>query len=161
VTSDVDRDEAVFAELYPSLLRLAAVVRPPEVDAHDLVQEALVQTLLRGPLSSLDDPEAYLRVVLVRLVSNHRRRLGRRRRALVRGLGGTENTATPSYPSELHDLMRVSPIDRAVLYLSLVEQRSFREIGELVGCSEQAARARSSRALRRLRVELEEEASDG
>jgi DNA-directed RNA polymerase specialized sigma24 family protein len=141
VTSDADREEAVFVELYPSLLRLAAVVRPPEVDAHDLVHEALVQTLLRGPLSSFDDPEAYLRVVIVRLVSNHRRRLGRRRRALVRGLGGTENSETPSYPSELHDLMRVSPIDRAVLYLALVEQRSFREIGDLVGCSEQAPRS--------------------
>lgn len=63
MTSGSDRDQAVFAELYPSLLRVAAVVRPPEVDAHDLVQEALVQTLLQGPLSSFDDPEAYLRVV--------------------------------------------------------------------------------------------------
>ena len=160
-TSNPDRDGAAFAELYPGLLRLAAVICPPEEDANDLVQEALVQTVMRGPLTSYDDPEAYLRIVLVRLVANHRRRLGRRRRALSRIAAGSERSVMAVYPSELDDLMRLSPIDRAVLYLSLVERRSFREIGELVGCTEQAARTRSSRALRRLRSALEEEVSGG
>ncbi len=61
---------------------------------------------------------------------------------------------SPPYPSDLDDLRRLSPVERAVLYLSVVEKRSFAEIGDVIGASEQAARARSSRALRRLRVEL-------
>jgi RNA polymerase sigma factor (sigma-70 family) len=161
VATDRDREDAVFAELYPSLLRLAAVICPSEEDPHDLVQEALVQALIRGSLESFDDPEAFLRIVLVRRVANHRRRLGRRRRALATSAAGIEHSERAEYPSELDDLMRLAPVDRAVLYLSIVERRSFREVGELVGCSEAAARARSSRALRRLRIELEEEVSDG
>jgi len=44
-----------------------------------------------------------------------------------------------------------------VLYLSIVERWSAREIAQLVGSTEAAVRARSSRALRRLRGELNEE----
>jgi DNA-directed RNA polymerase specialized sigma24 family protein len=58
------------------------------------------------------------------------------------------------YPSDLDDLRRLPPVERAVLYLSVVEGRSFAEIADVIGSSEQAARARSSRALKRLRVEL-------
>jgi DNA-directed RNA polymerase specialized sigma24 family protein len=33
-----------------------------------------------------------------------------------------------SYPSDLDDLRRLSPADRSVLYLSVVERRSHQEI---------------------------------
>ena len=145
-------DGALFAELYPGLRRFAAVVRPTEVDPDDLVQDALARTLAVRRLADCDDPAAYLRTAILRLAANHRRSLGRRRRALAR-LQRSEDEA-PRYPSDLDDLRRLSPVERAVLYLSVVEGRSFAEIGSVVGLSEQAARARSSRALKRLRVEL-------
>ena len=50
--------------------------------------------------------------------------------------------------------MRLKPSDRAALYLFVVEQRSHREVADLLEISETAARARVSRALKRLRVEL-------
>lgn len=162
--TDDDRpldDDAVFAYIHPSIRRFAAVVRPKEEDVDDLIQDALVQTLARSSLSELDDPEAYLRMAIVRIASNHRRRLGRKRRAQVRAAAGLDTSSESEYPSALHDLMRLDPIDRAVLYLSVVEGRSYRDVGALVGCSEQAARARSSRALRKLRKALEEEVRDG
>jgi DNA-directed RNA polymerase specialized sigma24 family protein len=145
-------DGALFAELYPGLRRFAAVVRPAEVDADDLVQDALTRTLAVRSLAACDDPGAYLRTAILRLAANHRRSLGRRRRALTR-LNPPEG-ASPTYPSDLDDLRRLAPVERAVLYLSVVEGRSFGEIGALIGSSEQAARARSSRALKRLRIEL-------
>jgi RNA polymerase sigma factor (sigma-70 family) len=145
-------DDALFAALYPSLRRFAAVVRPPEVEADDLVQEALARTLAVRSLSDCDDPAAYLRTAIVRLASNHRRSLSRRGRALAR-MANAESDA-PSYPSDLDDLRRLSPPDRALLYLVAVEGRSYADAARVVGCTEHAARARSSRALKRLRVEL-------
>jgi DNA-directed RNA polymerase specialized sigma24 family protein len=148
-------DGSLFAELYPGLRRFAAVVRPAEVDPDDLVQDALARTLAVRRLSECDDAGAYLRTAILRLAANHRRSLGRRRRALARL--HAEEGETARYPSDLDDLRRLSPVERAVLYLSVVERRSFAEIGALIGTSEQAARARSSRALKRLRVELTRE----
>jgi RNA polymerase sigma factor (sigma-70 family) len=147
-------DDEVFASLYPSLRRLAAVVRPAEVDADDLVQEALVRALSVGPLSALENPGAYLRTAIVRIASNDRRRMARMRRALLKVAPLVEVSETATYPSALDDLRQMNARDRAVLFLSVVEGRSYREIASVVGCSEQAARARASRALRRLRASL-------
>jgi RNA polymerase sigma factor (sigma-70 family) len=163
VTDDwlvAQRDEELFTQLYPSLRRLAAVVRPVEEDPDDLVQDALVRVLSLRPLSAFDDPGAYLRTTIVRLASNHRRRLGRARRAWAR-TGSSTATSEAAYPSDLDDLRRLSATDRALLYLSLVEGRPYREIAGVLRCTEDAARARASRALRRLRVDLQEELRDG
>ena len=62
-----------------------------------------------------------------------------------------------AYPSDLDDLRRLPPFDRAVLYLSIVERWSAREIADELRSTEQAVRARSSRALRKLRAELTDE----
>ena len=145
-------DDVRFAALYPALRRFAAVVRPPEVDADDLVQEALTRTLAKHPLSQLDDPAAYLRTAIVRLASNHRRSLGRRGRALA-WMDRGESDA-PTYPSDLDDLRRLAPEERAVLFLVIVEGRPYRDAAAILSCSEPAARARASRALKRLRIEL-------
>jgi DNA-directed RNA polymerase specialized sigma24 family protein len=147
----VTDDEAIFAELYAPLRRFASAVRPIEMDADDLVQEALMRTLARQPLTALDDPAAYLRTAIMRLASNERRSFGRRRRALERY--GTDEAAEPiAYPSDVSDLRRLHPTDRAAVYLAAVEGRSHREIAELLGCNEDAARKRVSRGLARLRV---------
>ena len=76
--SVADDGAGEFAKLYEPLRRFASVVRSPDMDADDLVQEALVRTLALQPLAELDDPAAYLRTVIVRLASNQRRTAGRR-----------------------------------------------------------------------------------
>lgn len=149
----VDEESRLFAELYPSLRRFAAVVGPVEVDPNDLVQEAVAQLLARRRLTDLDNPGAYLRRAIVHLASNHRRRLAIRRRALPRLVGDATSTVD-AYPSDLAELGRLSPGDRAVLYLTAVEGRSYAEVGRLLGCSEATARKRGSRARHRLYVEL-------
>jgi RNA polymerase sigma factor (sigma-70 family) len=148
-------DGVLFVQLYPSLRRFAAAVRPDGVDPDDLVQEALARTLAIRPISECDDPGAYLRRTIVRIASNHRRSFGRRDRALTRSY--TSGIDTDAYPSDLADLRRLPPYDRAVLYLSIVERWSAREIAIVLHSSEQAVRARSSRSLRKLRSELTEE----
>ncbi len=151
------RDRELIAELYRPLRRFAAVVAPPEVDPDDLVQDALVRTLRRGGLAGLDAPLAYLRRAMLNLASNHRRRLGRGRRAVV--VVGAADQAAPAYPSDLADLLAL-PVDaRAVLYLTAVEGYTYAEVAEVLGCTEAAARQRASRARRRLRHLLAEEVS--
>ncbi len=62
-----------------------------------------------------------------------------------------EDAAPTSYPSDLALLRAVSPDVRAVLYLADIEHWSYTEIGALLGCSDQAARARAVRGRRALR----------
>jgi RNA polymerase sigma factor (sigma-70 family) len=152
-------DEEVFARLYPSLRRFASVARPPEVDADDLIQEALVRALALRPLSEYADAGAYLRRTIVNLASNARRGLGRNRRALSRLVETGRSEA--SYPSDLQDLLRLKPAERAAVYLAVVEGHNHAAIAEMLDCSESAARTRVSRALRKLRIELDQEVRDG
>jgi DNA-directed RNA polymerase specialized sigma24 family protein len=151
----VGRDDLLFRQLYPSLRRLAAVVRPIGVDPDDLVQEALTRTLSLGALTDRNDPGAYLRTAIVRLASNDRRSIRRRYRAVARL--DRRDSGESEYPSDLDDLRRLSPSDQAILYLSVVEGRSHDDIAAIVGKSAAAVRQRASRALKRLRVELESE----
>jgi RNA polymerase sigma factor (sigma-70 family) len=145
--------------LYAQLRRFAAVVGPVELDPDDLVQDAIVRFLATGYWRSIDDVQAYLRRTIVNLAANERRRLGRHRSAVSRERADPSTTA--SYPSDLDDLEHIEPQSRALLYLVEVEGASVNEAAAAVGCSSVAARARLSRARRRLRQALESEALDG
>ena len=149
------RDEAVFASLYPALRRFAAVVGAYNDDPDDLVQEALARVLAVGGLSVARDPGAYLRTAIVRLASNDRRRVARGQKTLGRLTGSHDET--PQYPSDLADLLRLSPVDRAVVYLAVIEGMAHKDIAAQLSLSEWAVRKRASRALRRLRADLLEE----
>jgi RNA polymerase sigma-70 factor, ECF subfamily len=147
---DPGPDGLLFEQLYPALRRFAGAIRPPGVDADDLVQEALARTLSARSLQSLDDPLAYLRTAIVRVASNERRGV-RRREARHARVGLPSDSVADSYPSDLGDLVRVPPRARAVLFLTILEDQSYREAAAIVGCSETAARTMASRALRDLR----------
>jgi len=150
-TDDVD----VFQALYPGLCRFAAAVRPVGIDPEDLVQEALARTLAVRSLSSIDAPQAYLRTAMIRIAANQSRTARRANARAARQ--GTANDAVDTYPSDLDDLLRVEPRARAVLYLTIVEGEPYRTAADIVGCSEDAARALASRALRALKVTLVDE----
>lgn len=154
----VRADAELFEELYPGLRRFAAAVAPRETDPDDLVQEAVARTLRNHSLSELDEPGAYLRRTIANLASNERRGFARWRVAVAK-VGRTEDGRVAEYDSDLSDLMRVPPEGRAVLYLVEVEDRSYAEAGALLGITEEAARARASRARKRLRMDLEGEQS--
>jgi RNA polymerase sigma factor (sigma-70 family) len=154
----VTDDSTIFAELHPALRRFAGAVRPIGIDADDLVQEALARTLRRTSLGDLDDALMYLRRVVVNLATSHRRSVIRRSAIRARA-GRDEVDAVDRYGSDLADLMRVPPDQRAVLYLYIVDGASHPEIAELLHITPEASRARLSRGLRLLRVELTEEES--
>lgn len=158
--STLEEESRLFTELYDPLRRFAAVVAPIEVDPDDLVQEAVARALRRHRLTELDRPGAYLRRTIVNLASNQRRRFAVGRRALAR-LGAESEAAGDTHPSDLDDLLRLDPKERAVLYLSEVEGYRYAEIGVLLGCTETAARKRAMRARRRLVAAMAGEVTDG
>jgi RNA polymerase sigma factor (sigma-70 family) len=151
-----DRD--MIRDLYLSLCRFAAIVGPPETEPEDLVQESLYRVLRRGTLADLEHPTAYLRRVILHLVFNQRRTVGRLRRALTRL--SPEAGQEDSYPSDVQDLLSLPPQARAVIFMREVEGRSYAEIATAVGCREATARATAARARRKLRELLTEEAQD-
>ncbi len=155
---DAERDR--FLALYGPLRRFARVVCPADVDPDDLVQEALARTLARTRLRDLDEPIAYLRMAVAHTAMNasrsRRRRLAREARARPQA-----TTSEADYPSDLDDLCRLAPQARGVLFLTIVEGRSYAEAAEAVGCSEAAARQIASRSLRQLRAEISEELAAG
>ena len=152
-------DHEVARRLYPSLRRFAAVVARSEHDPDDLVHDALLNTLRTRRLADLDQPEAYLRRAIVNGARNGRRDQWRRATILARLR--PNDVQNVSYPSDLADLERLAPHERAILYMKIVEGYRYAEIADFLGISEDAARARASRSAARLRLMLVEELRHG
>lgn len=148
--------DALFAMLYPDLRRFAAVVASPDMDPDDLVQEALARTLRSGKFSEIENPAAYLRQAIINLETSHRRRWARWREREHRAPMSPESTEA-EYPSDLSVLQRIEPFDRALLYLTIVEDLPYAAIADLLGGNEGTLRARASKARKRLRELLSEE----
>jgi len=143
-------------ELYAPLRRFAAVIGRWDVDPDDLVQDAYTKVLMKHP-SQIRDLGPYMRRTIVNLATDQRRRAGRTQTVLHRL--GDSTTSTDTYPSDLEDLMRLQPRVRALLYLVEVEGAQVAEAAELVGMSNSNARVALMRARRRLRSELDVEAT--
>jgi RNA polymerase sigma-70 factor (ECF subfamily) len=148
-----DEERELITALYPALRKIASVAGSVDVEPDDLVQEALVRTLRKGPLSDLDNPLAYLRRTVVNLASNQRRSLGRRRRAVARL--NVDESWLPSYPADIEAILDLPPKHRAILYLVEVEGVPYEEAAEQLGMTTVAARAMAHRARERARLALE------
>jgi DNA-directed RNA polymerase specialized sigma24 family protein len=152
-TSIDESERELISSLYPALRRIAAVAGSVDVEPDDLVQEALMRVLRRGPITDLDNPLAFLRKTIVNLASNQRRSLGRRRRALSRL--SHEEGWVPSYPADIEAILDLPPRQRAILYLVEVEDVPYAEAAEQLGMTAVAARAMANRARRKARAALE------
>ena len=150
-------DAALVAELYPSLRSFASVVAPPGQDPNDLVQEALVRTLRRGPLSRLEHPKAYLRTVVYHVAVSARRHWAVEHSSVIQIV---PTAVMPEDPWQVEELLRLSPKARAVMYLHVIEGLTYEEVGDQLGCSAVSARKTASRAKRRLRRLLVGEVND-
>ncbi|MGI9606249.1 MAG: RNA polymerase sigma factor [Acidimicrobiales bacterium] len=161
--SVVDLDERRVLDAYAAVRRFAFLIADRDIDPDDLVHEAMVRMLSRGSVGAIDDMTAYLRRSVLNIAANQRRSLGRRRRAIDRlhAVNEDHETGDSESSGDLGELMSLEPIDRAVLFLFVVEGRPHREVADLLDMSEDAVRARLSRVLKRLRVEMIEEVGHG
>jgi len=153
--ADINGDGEIFASLYPSLRRYAAVVGALSDDPDDLVQEAVARTLATRRLAELHTPGAYLRRAISNLVINGARS-DRARRGRMHEVA-SDAQSQDTYPSDLDVLERLGPMERGAVFLADVEGRPFSEVAEILGCTPVAARLRASRGRRRLRRSMEAE----
>jgi RNA polymerase sigma factor (sigma-70 family) len=158
IISHLDQtDTGLISGLYPQLRSFASVVAPAHEDPNDLVQEAFLRALGRGPLRDLEYPKAYLRATIYHLAVSSRRRWASQQRGLVQLVATVE---APEDPWQVSELLRLAPKARAVLYLHVVEGMPYDEIGGLLDCTAASARKTASRAKRRVRRVLAGEVDD-
>jgi RNA polymerase sigma-70 factor (ECF subfamily) len=81
-----------YADTYARLVGVVAVAAGSQVEAEECVQEAFVRLVSRwSVVTRYEDPEAWVRTVAFRLLSNRRRKERNRLRALLR-LGRSEES---------------------------------------------------------------------
>ena len=126
LTDDERAVSDLYSGTYARLVGVTALAAGSRGDAEDAVQEAFTRLLPRwGQVSQYDDPEAWVRSVAFRLLSNRQRKLRNGLRALTR-LG-------PDAPAQAPTGDRVD-VQRALAALP-VTQRQVVVLHHLVGLS--------------------------
>ena len=132
---------------------LTACVGP--VDADDCLQETLIAALRTYPtLPHADNLRGWLFTIAHRKATDTVRH---RVRHPATELGGVEPSVAPQAESddELWNAVRALPLkQRAAVVHRYLFDLAYREIGERMGTSEEAARQNVSAGLRRLRLEV-------
>ena len=153
-----DFDEWVAAR-GQSLLRLAYVLTGSREDAENTVQEALSRALPRwSRISRLDDPDAYVRRMVVNANVSRWRRF-RRNETPISTL--VDVVAATSIAIEVRDVLwegcKSLPSDqRTAVVLRFYEDLDCHDIAALTGVGEGTVRSRVSRGVATLREELGE-----
>jgi RNA polymerase sigma-70 factor (sigma-E family) len=142
------------------LLRFGHVLTGDPESAADLVQEALARTLRAWRRRPIDDPNAFVRKVMVNLYAS----AWRRRRALP-----VADVSLAELPADSDGIERVDdrdavwralavlpPRQRAVTVLRYYDDLSEAEIAVVMGTSAGTVKSQSARALRRLQALLAE-----
>jgi RNA polymerase sigma-70 factor (ECF subfamily) len=146
-------------------LRVATIVLGDHDGAHDVAQEAVLRAWrgLSGFRGGAPFGPWFLRIV-ANCARNDRRSRGRRARLALRAAGRREvSTPSPEEHALVRDdtarvvaaMNRLSDMDRLVLALRHVEGFTEAAMAEVLECAPGTVKSRLSRALDRLRAELE------
>jgi len=153
-------DDTFCRERFETAVEWAVVLTGDPHAAQDIAQSVLARVTAR--LSSIENPDAYLRRAVVNACRNWRRTEVRRRRREVRAAEVDRHFSTDLGPASLPDL-DLDVLDalnslrfreRAALVLRYWAGWSDRDIAETLRCSESTVRVLVFRGLRHLRVAL-------
>lgn len=151
----------------PALLRLAYTLTGTQADAEDVVQEALARALPRwGRIRRVEDPDAYVRRMVVNAHTSVWRRF-RRRESPVAEVTLPGRVEAPGVGLGEDDRDRIwracqalPEAQRTAVVLRYYEQLDYAEIAALTGVREGSVRSRVSRGTAVLRETLGEDESD-
>jgi RNA polymerase sigma-70 factor (sigma-E family) len=145
----------------PSMRRFAAVLAGDVSSGDDIVQEVLIRAHAKWRrISSLDQPEFYVRKMVVNEFVSARRRLWR----TVPGGRGSEidQRITPDHATGvadrdalLEELRRLPRQQRAVMVLRYFDGFPDPEIAQLLGVTPVTVRGYAARALAALRISVQ------
>jgi RNA polymerase sigma-70 factor (sigma-E family) len=128
-------------------------------DAHlaeDLVQSTLTKLYVAWPaFQRADNPDGYLRRVLVNALTDERRRWWRRRERPMAEV--PDHAAAETVPGDLDDGLRAAlsqlpPRMRAALVFRYFYDLDVADTADALGCSEGTVKSQTARALDRLRA---------
>lgn len=150
-------DREIYEEVRGSLMRFAASLVGAD-DADDVVSDALVRTLRRGPLSSLEKPRAYLMQAVLNSARDRGRRLTRERAAVARQVGMRDSVPVVSIesPELTETVMRLPVKQRAAVYLVYFEDMAPSDAADVLDVRPGTLRRYLSLARRKLRGWLDE-----
>ncbi len=142
--------EQLYTQLWPRLVRLGRPLTGSQQHGEDLAQEAWLGLLRQG---DVDNVEAYLRRSIVNLAITSGRRSVRERR--YRSTLRSDHVPPPE-PDGLWPLIVKLPVRQpAVLVLRYYEDLSEAEIAAVLGCPPGTVKSLASRALDKLRDEVD------
>jgi RNA polymerase sigma-70 factor (sigma-E family) len=148
--------DAFVRARHTALLRFAHTLTGDAELAQDLVQDALERTgLAWSRLRRRDDPEGYVRRIIVTRYVSWWRRL-RRERLVAAVPEAAYDDRSAAVPDETlwRLLATLPPKQRAVLVLRFYEDLTEVEVARVLNCSVGAVKSNGSRALARLRRTL-------
>lgn len=142
-------DAFVRARL-PHLIRFGRVLTGSNEAAQDLVQDALERTLLAwSRIDSRDDPEGYVRRIMVNRNISIWRKFGREHPTDEVHDSGVEDS---HFDDDLWQaIMTLPPRQRAVIALRYYEDLSEADIARTMGCSVGTVKSQASKAIAKLR----------
>lgn len=151
-----------------ALLRLAYVLTGDPSDAEDVVQDVLARALPRwSRIIDAEDPDAYLRRMLVNANVSRWRRFRRRETpfAEITPDGSAPDAADVAVAGSENDrlwraVLALPKNQRSAVTLRFHEDLSYAEIGTITGCAEATARSHVFRGLAALRAALGEAPTD-
>jgi RNA polymerase sigma-70 factor (ECF subfamily) len=158
----VEDHAASLPSHYAAILRFVRRRLESPVQAEDIAQEAFASAaaFLADSRNTAPPTLGWLYTVARRRIIDESRR---RRPATVPLESASDTTASSGeYGGRVADVLRAALADltetqRVVVVMRLLEGRSFSEIGEQVGATEQACRVRFMRGLEHVREHFEEE----
>jgi RNA polymerase sigma-70 factor (sigma-E family) len=157
------RDDESFvkfvSERGTGLLRTASLLCGARSDAEDILQTALEKAYRHwGKLSADDDPEPYVRRILVNLTISRARRWRVLREVYMPSppeMPSASETSTVELRGVLIDeLRRLGPRQRAVLVLRYWEDMTEADTAKMLGCSVGTVKSQAARGLARLRERM-------
>lgn len=154
--ADAEREFTTFMTVRShALIRTALALTGERHAAEDLVQGALAKAMLRWRSIS-DNPEAYVRRIIYH---DHISGWRRRRRRPETPMAVVPEPVTGDGTDEAHvrmllrtALLTLPPRQRAVIVLRYLDDRSEREVAEILGCRTATVASQASRALAKLRA---------
>jgi RNA polymerase sigma-70 factor (ECF subfamily) len=143
-------DDAVRAldeRAYPRLVSIVGVAAGNRGDAEEVVQEAFLRLLRRWPqVSQYDDPEAWVRMVAFRLLSNRARKTRNGITALLRhGASPPVDPPTTDHVDVAHALQGLPLPQRQVLVLHHLVGLDVTDVADLLDVPVGTVKSRLSR----------------
>lgn len=160
LASEEEFTEFVVGAL-PRLLRFAHMLTGNPASAEDLVQTALARSWRAWRLHRIDDPQAFVRKVMVNSYASWRHRLSAKESSFAdppdKSTSVDECGRVDDRDALHRALLTLPPRQRAVIVLRYYEDLSELEIAALMGTSPGTVKSQASRALRRLNMMLKSE----